>query len=335
MPGDQATESSSDGWRGKGLLRILLLLGVAAALAAIAGRSALRATTATCVHRSCRAPGGQYHAIATRLAERANRERGGLTVVATAGSIENVVRLKAGQARCNEMFALIQDGTPVSADARFELLGRLPQPESLLLLAKAGRNFRVLADLRGASIGIGPAGSGTAHLMQQLFADRDLRDLDIKLSPHALTEQAELVAQGKLDVAAMVMQEDAELLRKLIRDHGLDIVSHRTTCRASSRASPGWVSGASRRGFTIWCAILRDRQASRAAEYPGYRKSLRAARRSHRAADADGRRAPGVCARQSSGLNQQHDGAPARARSASVLSQPASRSSPIATFRGS
>ena len=80
------------------------------------------------------------------------------------------------------MFALIQDGTPVSADARFELLGRLPQPESLLLLAKAGRNFRVLADLRGASIGIGPAGSGTAHLMQQLFADRDLRDLDIKLS---------------------------------------------------------------------------------------------------------------------------------------------------------
>ena len=124
------------------------------------------------------------------------------------------------------MFALIQDGTPVSADMQFELLGRLPVPESLLLLAKTGpqlpHRFR---DLRGASIGIGPEGSGTAHLMQQLFADRDLRDLDFKLSSTRLPEQAALVAQGKLDIAAMVMQEDAELLRTLIRDHGLDIVA--------------------------------------------------------------------------------------------------------------
>ena len=37
MPRDQATESSSEWWRGKGLLRILMLLGIAAALAALAG----------------------------------------------------------------------------------------------------------------------------------------------------------------------------------------------------------------------------------------------------------------------------------------------------------
>src|SRR5262249_27589315 len=155
-------------------------------------------------------PGGQYHAVAMRLAERARRERGTLTVVPTAGSIENVSRLAADRARCSEMFALIQDGTPVPPDARFELLGRLPEPESVLLLAKAGHSFRLLADLRGARIGIGPEGSGTAHLMQQLFADRDLRDLDITLSHHPLAEQAEQVAQGGLDIAAMVMREDAE-----------------------------------------------------------------------------------------------------------------------------
>ena len=61
--------------------------------------------------------------------------------------------------------------------------------------------------------------------MQQLLGDRDLHDLDVKLSHHPLGEQAELVAQGKLDIAAMVMQEDAELLRALIRDHELDIVA--------------------------------------------------------------------------------------------------------------
>jgi hypothetical protein len=38
-------------------------------------------------------------------------------------------------------------------------------------------------------------------------------------------EQAQLVAESKLDLAAFVIQEDAEFLRTVIRQHGLDIVS--------------------------------------------------------------------------------------------------------------
>src|SRR4029077_2046136 len=169
-------------------------------------------------------PGGQYHALATRLSEQARRMHGTLTVIPTAGSIENVSRL-ASALGCSDMFALIQDGTPVPSEARLELLGRLPTPESLLLLGRTGHAYRALPDLRGASIGIGPQGSGTAYLMQQLFADADLRELDIRLSNHELTEQAKLVAEGKLDLAAVVMQEDAEFLNAVIRQHSLDIVA--------------------------------------------------------------------------------------------------------------
>src|SRR5262249_32349690 len=126
---------------------------------------------------------------------------------------------------CAEKFALIQDGTPVPADARLELLGRLPEPESLVLLGRPGNAFHSFADLRGALIGIGPEGSGTAYLMRQLFEDPDLQELDVRLSHHGLREQAELVAQSKLDIAAFVIQEDAEFLRTVIRQHGLEIVS--------------------------------------------------------------------------------------------------------------
>jgi TRAP-type uncharacterized transport system substrate-binding protein len=147
-----------------------------------------------------------------RLSERARREHGTLTVISTAGSIENVSRLASNSGRCSDMFALIQDGTPVPSEARLELLARLPTPESLLVLGRAGRAFHALPDFRGASIGIGPQGSGTAHLMQQLLEDTDLRELDIHLSHHELTEQAKLVAEGKLDLAAFVMQDDAEFL---------------------------------------------------------------------------------------------------------------------------
>jgi TRAP-type uncharacterized transport system substrate-binding protein len=215
-------------WLGKGLFRILLLLVAATAIAAIVaafgiGRDFgyLRASILT------GSAGAYYHALATRLADRAKREHGGLTVIPTAGSIENVSRLPSGQGRCAEKFALIQDGTPVSADSRLELLGRLPEPESLLLLGSSDRAFPTFANLRGASIGIGPEGSGTAYLMHQLFEDPDLRELDVHLSNHSLPEQAQLVAQGKLDLVAMVTQENAEFLHATISQYGLDIVSPR------------------------------------------------------------------------------------------------------------
>jgi hypothetical protein len=123
------------------------------------------------------------------------------------------------------MFALIQDGTPVSADAKLVLLGRLPQPESLLLLARQGHAFHTFRELRGASIGIGPEGSGTAYLMHQLFKDSDLRGLDVHLLNHGLREQAQLVAEGKLDLAALVMPEETDFLYTVIRQYSLDIVS--------------------------------------------------------------------------------------------------------------
>jgi uncharacterized protein len=213
-------------WRGKVVARALFLIIVAALLAAVAAAFGiardygyLRASILT------GSPGGQYHALATRLSERARREHGTLTVIPTAGSIENVNRLASASGRCSDMFALIQDGTPVPAEARLELLGRLPAPESLMLLGRAGRTFHTLPDFRGTSIGIGPQGSGTAFLVQQLLADTDLRELDIHLSHHELPEQAKLVAEGKLDLAAFVMQEDAEFLHTIVRQYNLDIVA--------------------------------------------------------------------------------------------------------------
>jgi hypothetical protein len=97
-------------WRLKGLLRILLLGATAIAIAALASffgvardygslRAALLSGT----------PEGRYHALATNLAAHASRGHGRITVVATAGSGDNVGRL-AKQERCTSTFAFAQDG---------------------------------------------------------------------------------------------------------------------------------------------------------------------------------------------------------------------------------
>src|SRR5215813_9016012 len=214
--------------RGKGLLRTALLLAAAGAVAMLASTFGisrdygyLRASLLS------GAPGGWYYSLATRLAARVKREHGRLIVVPTAGSIENVTRLAEDRGRCDADFAMVQDGIPVPPDARLEMLGRLPQPESLLFLGRRDRAFSTFGDLRGTAIGIGPEGSGTAYLVRQLFEDPDLLGLGVRLSPHKWVEQAELVGGGKLDLAAFVMQEDAELLRTAIQQYDLDIVGFR------------------------------------------------------------------------------------------------------------
>ena len=213
-------------WFGKGVLRAVILLAAAAAVAAVAAAFGiardygyLRASILT------GSVGGPYHTLGTRLADRAMRGHGRLTVVETAGSLENVARLSAKG--CSEKFAFVQDGTPVPPGAGIELLGRLPKQEALLLLGRQGNTLRTFEDLRGASIGIGPQGSGTAYLVQQLFASPDLQALGVRLSNHELTEQAQLVSEGKLDLAAFVIQEDGDFIRTVIIKYGLDIVSPR------------------------------------------------------------------------------------------------------------
>ena len=94
-------------WSGKALLRIVLLLLAAAAIAAFASRwgiandlGYLRASILAGV------PDGQYYHVATRLAARADRENGKLNVIATSGSIDNITRLLQNTRRCAEPFAL-------------------------------------------------------------------------------------------------------------------------------------------------------------------------------------------------------------------------------------
>jgi TRAP-type uncharacterized transport system substrate-binding protein len=206
----------------RGVLVAIVVLGVVAGIlyVTVSGDYAfLRAPVYT------GAPTGQYHATGDRLAARALRKNGHLSVIATAGSIENIKRLAGENGRCVPAFAFVQDGVPVPADAGLQTLGRLPQPESLLLFARREHAINTFNDLKGASVGIGPDGSGTDYLMRQLLENSDLKGLNLKPSNHDLETQAELVRDGQLDLAAFVMNENAALIRTLTNKYDLEIVA--------------------------------------------------------------------------------------------------------------
>jgi TRAP-type uncharacterized transport system substrate-binding protein len=165
---------------------------------------------------------GNYYAIVSALAAEAARQDGRIENLTSAGSVENVSRLIGARSGCNVHFALVQDGMEWPAGHRLELVARLGKAESLVFLGRDADQIKSLGDLRGKRIGLGPVGSGTERVARQVLAP--LGELGMNLSTHALDEQLARLATGELDLGAMVIDEDALLLREAVRDGKLQIL---------------------------------------------------------------------------------------------------------------
>ena len=267
------------------------------------------------------APTGGYNTVGQRLAALALKKNGHLKVVTTAGSVENIARLAGEKGRCVPAFAFVQDGIPVPADAGLETLGRLPSPESLFLFARRGRAINTFNDLKGARIGIGPEGSGTAYLVQQLMENSDLSGLGLKPSNHNLEEQAGLVRDGQLDLAASVMNEKAELVRTLVNKYDLEIVAPADIEGLISRHK--WMHIGRHPG-----GLLRrreahpgDRQAGGAGRHARHDQRVRAPRRAGRLSHAARRGVSKFRSWESAARGEIPGQRAARGRSARVLRQ--------------
>src|SRR5262245_38232273 len=93
------------------LLRIGLVVLVLAVLGTIASQLNLHRD----LHRLdaamlSGAPEGNYHVLVEDLARAAAKDKGVLRNVTSAGSVENVERLRAAKKTCDVAFALAQDG---------------------------------------------------------------------------------------------------------------------------------------------------------------------------------------------------------------------------------
>lgn len=168
---------------------------------------------------------GNYAALGSALAEAAEPRGGRLEPVTSAGAVDNLVRLQAAADSCEVSFGLSQAGLPLPEDHGLSLVGRLRKSESLFLLGRDADDIAEVADLRGQRIGIGPEGSGTAALMRTVFGAAWLADLDLELVPMDLADELSAVQRGELDLAAVVIDEDAALVTEAVRDRGLQIAS--------------------------------------------------------------------------------------------------------------
>ena len=167
-------------------------------------------------------PAGSYYLTVEKIAAETARRHGRVHNLPSAGSVENIERLMAGAKNCKVHFGLVQDGITYPEGHQLEVIGRLPRPESLVILGRNVERIRAASDLKGLRIGIGPIGSGTEHMMRRVLAL--LEGVGLRASTQTIDGQLGMVERGELDLAAMVLDDEGRLLATAMTTKNLDIL---------------------------------------------------------------------------------------------------------------
>lgn len=142
-----------------------------------------------------------------------------INVTSSAGSIENLERLKEGKADA----AFIQGGIASGkASDKLLFLGSLYY-EPLWVFHRNSVVVERLSDLRNKRVAVGPEGSGTRAIALQLLADNGIDPEN--LSPLSGQQAVDALADEKIDAVFLVTSASSMLVNHLLHSHGVTLMN--------------------------------------------------------------------------------------------------------------
>jgi TRAP-type uncharacterized transport system substrate-binding protein len=157
--------------------------------------------------------GSAYEGFATRYREAFARAGIELRIVPSAGSVENLARLRDPGSAVNIGF--VEGGLAGPADGSdLESLGTIFY-EPLWVFVRGETPDPKLRDLRGKRLSIGPEGSGTRAFALRLLALNGVDAGFATLLPYRPTDAAEKLLSGEIDAAFILTSWDAPAVRRL------------------------------------------------------------------------------------------------------------------------
>lgn len=148
-----------------------------------------------------------------------------LQLRATQGSVENLALLADPAAPVD--LALVQGGLAGAAPVQgLAGLGTVFL-EPVWLFTRLQPAPDRLDALRGRSVAIGPPGSGTRALAEQLLLDSGLTEKDVRLEPLGGQAAADALLTGQVDVVLLVTSAQSPVVRRLATAPGIDLMSLR------------------------------------------------------------------------------------------------------------
>jgi TRAP transporter TAXI family solute receptor len=162
---------------------------------------------------------GAYYAFARQYAQLLAADGIALEVIPTAGSVENLQRLRTGDVT----LALVQGGTAIDSD-REELraLGSLFL-EPLWVFTRERTEIERLSDLRGGRLSVGPVGSGTNVLATALLSANGVTHSNTTLTQDDASTAGPLLSRRALDAVLLVGSPSAPFVRELLRQPSIEL----------------------------------------------------------------------------------------------------------------
>jgi len=161
-------------------------------------------------------PNGAYFKYATRYAEFFAKEGITLKVLETKGSMDNLARMNAPDSKVDAAF--MQGGIASPADCpELRSLGSLYY-EPIWIFYRKGLKVANLFELHKLKVGIGPAGSGTNHVIRRLLRENGVTGENSMLVEEDTDKSVPALIQGKLDVLFVVAGISSRVIETLSRE---------------------------------------------------------------------------------------------------------------------
>lgn len=169
---------------------------------------------------------GAYYQFAQRYATILAKNGITLEVRSSAGSLENLERLKNDEVQVGFVQGGVvppKEDPDAEDDSGLLSLGSVFY-EPVWVFYRGDKDLTRLTELRGKRIAIGQEGSGVRQLAQQLLDANDI-PADDNLVPLAGLLAAEELQQGRIEAAFIIAAESAPVVQVLIRSPGVKLMS--------------------------------------------------------------------------------------------------------------
>ena len=170
------------------------------------------------------AAGGGYFEFGERYKPLLAQQGVDLTVLQTAGSIENLAMLRSPDSGVS--VALVQNGlTDPQRSPGLVSLGTVAYVPLWIFYRGPQASRDQLEQLRGMRVSIGPNGSGTRQLALELLARNGIDDSNTKLLAFAPSEAAEQLIGGNIEAAVILAGPEAAAVRQLLVSPDVKLLS--------------------------------------------------------------------------------------------------------------
>ncbi len=166
---------------------------------------------------------GAYHHYGKLYAEALKAEGIQVKLVTSAGSVDNLDRLSAGEVD----IALVQGGTVGARDvSNLHSFGSL-YLEPLWVFHKRGEQSTLLTDLRGRRIAVGGEGSGTRAVAVKLLEANGVKEgaEGTRLLPLAGSDALAAMKAGTVDVVMVIAGTESKVVRALLDEPEIQLMS--------------------------------------------------------------------------------------------------------------